>query len=80
MAGDRGTFNELTSLTIGRLYGLIVLILRDTDRASDATEEALIAGWRDLSALRDPGRFDAWVHRVSRQAPTAKTESRLCVP
>jgi RNA polymerase sigma-70 factor, ECF subfamily len=64
MAGDRGAFNELASLTIGRLYGLAVLILRDPDRASDATQEALIAAWRDLSALRDPGRFDAWVHRV----------------
>jgi RNA polymerase sigma-70 factor (ECF subfamily) len=64
MAGDRGAFNELASITIGRLYGLAVLILRDPDRASDAAQEALIAAWRDLSALRDPGRFDAWVYRV----------------
>ena len=64
MAGDRGAFNELASVSVARLYGLAMLILRDPDRASDATQEALIAAWRDLSALRDPDRFDAWVHRI----------------
>jgi RNA polymerase sigma-70 factor, ECF subfamily len=64
MAGDRGAFNELASRSVGRLYGVAMLILRDPDRASDATQEALIAAWRDLSALRDPGRFDAWTHRL----------------
>ncbi len=55
MAGDRGAFNDLAALSVGRLYGVAMLILRDPDRASDATQEALIAAWRDLSALRDPG-------------------------
>ena len=40
------------------------LILRDDGRAEDATQEALVAAWRDLSALRDPDRFDAWLHRL----------------
>jgi RNA polymerase sigma-70 factor (ECF subfamily) len=64
MAGDRGAFNDLASLSVGRLHGVAMVILRDPDRASDATQEALIAAWRDLSALRDPERFDAWVYRV----------------
>ena len=64
IAGDRGAFNELARLSIGRLYAIAPLILRDSDRASDATQEALVAAWRDLSALRDPDRFEAWLHRV----------------
>jgi RNA polymerase sigma-70 factor, ECF subfamily len=64
IAGDRGAFNELASQSVARLYGVAMLILRDPDRASDATQEALIAAWRDLSALRDAERFDAWVHRL----------------
>ena len=64
MAGDREAFDDLARLSIGRLYGLAQLILRDPDRAADATQEALVAAWRDLSALRDPDRFDAWLHRV----------------
>ena len=49
---------------IGRLYAAALLILRDEARAEDATQEALVAAWRDLSALRDPDRFDAWIHRL----------------
>jgi RNA polymerase sigma-70 factor (ECF subfamily) len=64
MAGDREAFNELARQSIARLYGIAQLILRDTDASWDATQEAIVAAWRDLSALRDPHRFEAWLHRV----------------
>ena len=64
MAGDHGAFSELARASIGRLYGAAWLILRDDQRAEDATQEALVAAWRDLSALRDPDRFDAWIRRL----------------
>ena len=68
MAGDHDAFSELTRGAIGRLYAAAMLILRDEVRAEDATQEALIAAWRDLSALRDPDRFDAWLHRLLARA------------
>ena len=64
MAGDHDAFSELARDAIGRLYAAAMLILRDQARAEDATQEALVAAWRDLSALRDPDRFDAWLHRL----------------
>jgi RNA polymerase sigma-70 factor, ECF subfamily len=64
MAGDRDAFDALASASIGRLYAVAALILRDPDRAADATQEALVTAWRDLSAIRDPDRFEAWMHRV----------------
>jgi RNA polymerase sigma-70 factor, ECF subfamily len=64
MAGDREAFDALASASIGRLYSVASLILRDPDRAADATQEALVSAWRDLSAVRDPDRFEAWLHRV----------------
>ena len=64
MAGDHDAFSELARVRIGRLYAIAVLILRDPGRAEDATQEALVAAWRDLSALRDPDRFDAWLRRL----------------
>jgi len=64
MAGDQDAFSELARVSIGRLYAAARLILRDDQRAEDATQEALVAAWRDLSALRDPDRFDAWLHRL----------------
>jgi RNA polymerase sigma-70 factor (ECF subfamily) len=39
-------------------------ILRDTDLAEDATQQALVHIWRDLPGLRDPSRFDAWSYRI----------------
>ena len=41
-----------------------IRILRDPDRAQDATQQALLGAWRDLATLRDPDRFDAWLHRL----------------
>ena len=64
MQGDRVAFDELASRHVDRLYGLATLILRDPDHAADATQEALIGAWRDLSSLRDPDRFEAWLNRV----------------
>jgi len=64
MAGDRKAFDELARASINRLYAVAHLILRDSDRASDATQEALVAAWRDLSALRDADRFEGWIHRL----------------
>ena len=64
MAGDHDAFSELARVNIGRLYAIAVLILRDPARAEDATQEALVAAWRDLSALREPNSFDAWLRRL----------------
>jgi len=82
MAGDRDAFTELTRLSIGRLYSIARLILRDTERAEDATQEALVAAWRQLSALRDPDRFDAWLRRLLvracyREAARDKQQQRI---
>jgi RNA polymerase sigma-70 factor (ECF subfamily) len=64
MAGDHDAFSELARGAIARLYAAARLILRDDAGAEDATQEALVAAWRDISALRDPDRFEAWLHRL----------------
>jgi RNA polymerase sigma-70 factor (ECF subfamily) len=40
------------------------LILRDDAQAEDAVQDALLQAWLDLRGLRDPDRFDAWLHRL----------------
>jgi RNA polymerase sigma-70 factor (ECF subfamily) len=64
MAGDREAFNELVRRRIDQLYAMARLILRDDERAADATQEALVAAWRDLAALRHPDRFESWLRRL----------------
>ena len=64
MEGDRAAFTELGRLWIDRLYAAARLILVDQHRAEDATQEALLAAWRDLKGLRDPDRFEPWLRRI----------------
>jgi RNA polymerase sigma-70 factor (ECF subfamily) len=84
MAGDREAFTELTRLSIGKLYAVARLILRDNEKAEDATQEALVAAWRQLSALRDPDRFDAWLRKLLvracyREASKDQRQRRIAV-
>ena len=62
--GDREAFSSLAASHVDRCYALAYRILRDPHRAQDATQQALLGAWRDLAALRDPERFDAWLHRL----------------
>jgi RNA polymerase sigma-70 factor (ECF subfamily) len=63
-AGDTDAFATLARGIVDRLHGVAYRILRDADRADDATQRALIATWDHLRELRDPGRFDAWTYRL----------------
>jgi RNA polymerase sigma-70 factor (ECF subfamily) len=64
MVGDREAFTELGRLWIDRLHAIARLILRDGEQAEDATQEALLAAWRDIKGLRDPDRFEPWLRRL----------------
>jgi RNA polymerase sigma-70 factor (ECF subfamily) len=63
-AGDHEAFNTLAAAAISRLHRTARLIVRDDDRASDAVQDALTTAWLDIRAVRDPDRFDAWLHRL----------------
>ena len=67
-AGDHAAFSQLAGASITGLYRIAHLILRDGDLANDAVQNALIAAWQDIRALRDPNRFDAWLHRLTVRA------------
>ena len=62
--GDREAYADLVRAAWDRLFAIAQRILRDVDRTEDALQEALVIAWRDLPGLRDPDRFDAWLHRL----------------
>jgi RNA polymerase sigma-70 factor (ECF subfamily) len=62
--GDREAYADLVRTRGDRLYAIAQRILRDTTRAEDAVQDALVIAWRDLPSLRDPDRFDAWLYRL----------------
>ena len=80
-AGDHDAFSVLVRGSFPRMYGVARLILRDPDRAQDATQDALMLAWRHVRALRDPEAWDAWLHRLTVRAcyRAARTTQRRTV-
>jgi RNA polymerase sigma-70 factor, ECF subfamily len=63
--GDRDAFTALIDMSIAKLDTAARLTLRDPDLARDAVQDALVRAWRNLPALRNPERFDAWLYRLT---------------
>lgn len=74
--GDREAFGQLAAGEVDRLLGVARLILRDSDQAEDAVQEALVRCWRQLPTLRDVDRFDGWLYRILVNAAAAESERR----
>jgi len=74
-AGDEDAFASLASAAADRLMAIAFRILRDFGRAEDAVQQALVIAWRQLPSLRDPDRFEAWLHRLLVNACYAEARS-----
>jgi RNA polymerase sigma-70 factor (ECF subfamily) len=62
--GDGEAFDALARSVGDRCMAIAYRILRDADLADDAVQAALITAWRELRTLRDPDRFEPWLHRI----------------
>ena len=63
-SGDREAFAVLVHQVSDSLYAVAHRILRDSGLAEDALQNALVLAWRRLPKLREPDRFEAWIHRI----------------
>jgi RNA polymerase sigma-70 factor, ECF subfamily len=62
--GDRDAFELIVRARKDAVYRLSFAILGNEADARDAAQESLVAAWRQLRALREPERFDAWLKRI----------------
>lgn len=62
--GNEEAFRALVREVGDRCIFIAHRILRDTNLAEDAVQVALVQVWRELPALRDLDRFEAWLHRI----------------
>jgi len=62
--GDEEAFDALARTVGDRCMAIACRILRDADLAEDAVQSALITAWQDIRVLRDPDRFEPWLHRI----------------
>lgn len=63
--GDRAAYDAIVRWKVETVYRTARAILGNDQDAEDATQDALIAGWRRLPSLREPDRFDAWLGRIT---------------
>ena len=66
--GDHDAFAVLAGAALARLDAAARLIVRDAELARDAVQDAMLKAWRELPTLREPERFDAWLHRLTMRA------------
>lgn len=64
-AGDADAFDQLARGRIDSVYRVALAILGNGADARDATQDAFVAAWRSLPGLRDPDRFEGWLHRIT---------------
>ena len=75
--GDALAFDQLVSSRVDRCYRLAWSILSNDADAADATQEALVAAWRELPRLRDPAVFDGWLNRIVANAALMARRHRV---
>lgn len=79
-AGDHEAFAQLYRQRLGIVTRHLTAILRDADRADDAAAETFLVAWRQLSTLRRPDRFDAWMFRIARNLAMNELKRQRALP
>jgi RNA polymerase sigma-70 factor (ECF subfamily) len=76
-SGDASAFELLVDARIDRCYRIAWSILSNDADAADATQEGLVAAWRQLPRLRDPAVFDGWLNRIVANAALMSRRHRV---
>lgn len=63
-SGDKEAFSEVVKRCQDMAYGIAYAMIGDTGLAQDAAQEAFVAAYLNLAALREPAAFPGWFRRV----------------
>lgn len=63
--GDAARFGELVRRHEARVRAVVGRSLRDEESAAEATQHSFFLAWRNLDALVDAERFEAWLVRIA---------------
>lgn len=78
LAGNRGAFGQIVARYQSLVCSLAYSSTGSLDRSEDLAQEAFLAAWRQLPALRDPARLRAWLCGITRNliSNTRRNSSR----
>lgn len=63
--GDSRAFDQLVSKHRGKIYAMIVNMVKNDADAWDLAQEAFIKAWRALPKFEGKARFSTWLFRIS---------------
>lgn len=66
MNGDSEAFGLLVKMYREEIYAIALGIAANSADAEDLTQEIFIKAYLNLTQLREPGKFDAWLRRIAR--------------
>ncbi len=72
--GQPDAFSILFERWFDRVWNVSRNILRDTDLASEATQDTFLLAWKNLDQLRNPEAFGGWILRSSRNRALNKLQ------
>jgi RNA polymerase sigma factor (sigma-70 family) len=74
--GDLDAFETIVRARMDAVYRLTSAILGDEADARDAAQETFVLAWRELSRLREPEKFEAWLQRIAVNAARMTMRAR----
>ncbi len=69
-SGNATAFDELIARHYSMVYAIALSRLREVEAAEDLTQEVFLRTYLNLKALKDGGRYMAWVSRMTRNLAT----------
>lgn len=63
-AGDSDAFAELYAVTYQHTYNYAAHYLRNSDLAQDAVQETYILALRNITGIKEPSLFVAWLNQI----------------
>lgn len=63
--GDLAAFNKLAARCSSHLYRFVRRMLGNTEDARDLCQEALTKAYLNIARLRDPAKFQPWLHHIA---------------
>ncbi len=79
-AGDFEAFEELVNLHEGRVYRLIMRMLRNPEDAEDALQETFLQVYRGLKSFEGRSTFSTWLFRLATNVCLMKIRHRETEP
>jgi len=76
-AGSKEAFAKLYGEYKDRLYRYALYRLGDTHEAEDAVSECVLAAWKGIGGLRDPGAFGSWIFRILSSCCAARIKEMI---